>query len=172
MISGSFNLFSRILPLYFIAREEKFYKEGLSGSFFYTETLLHCFGVYSAVFGIKDYEQSLASHIKLLKEGKNVAIFPEGHRSKDGSLSEAKGGVVALAKAANAPIVPVAVSGILRITLKEFLLRKRFVTIRFGKPIFPEELFEGYENAVPQDYKKIATEKVMKGIEKVLMGTN
>jgi len=168
LMSGSFSLFSRRLPLYFVAREDKFYKEGLSGSFFYKPFVLRCFGVYPAVFGIKDYERSLTTHIGLLKSGKNIGIFPEGGTTKDGNLRVGKGGVVALSKFANVPIVPVAIIGTFGLTLRGFLLRKYFVTIRFGKPIYPSELFTGYENAPSEEYKKISTEKVIGTIGKMI----
>jgi 1-acyl-sn-glycerol-3-phosphate acyltransferase len=168
LISGSFNLFSKRLPLYFIAREKDFYKNTLFHGILYTKWLFHAFGAYPAIVGIRDFEKSLSTHIELLRESKNIAIFPEGTRSRDGKLLGAKGGVVALAKAANKPIVPVVVSGILKITPKEFFQRKRFVTVRFGKPISPDELFAGYANPLPADYKKIADEKVMTAIAKIL----
>ena len=168
LISGSFNLFSKRLPLYFIAREKDFYKNTLFHGILYTKTLFHCFGAYPAIVGLRDFEKSLAAHINLLQRGRNIAIFPEGTRSRDGKLLHAKGGVVALVKATNKPVVPVAITGILKITPKEFFLRKRFVKVRFGKPIFPDELFAGYADPLPADYGKIATTKVMTAIEKIL----
>lgn len=82
-------------------------------------------------------------------------------------MGEAKGGIVALSQITGLPIIPVAISGLYRIKLKDFLLRRHKAVVRFGKPIYPEELFEGYENPTEKDYKKIANEKVMTKISEV-----
>ena len=47
----------------------------------------------------------------LLHDGRVVAIFPEGRRSKDGGVQQSKGGIALLARRANVPILPVAVTG-------------------------------------------------------------
>ncbi len=168
LISESFDLFSKRIPFFYVTRERSYYSDGFIETFVFNRVVLHLSGAYPAIVGINDYEKSLASHIELLKKKKNVVIFPEGKRTRDGFFLPAKGGVIALVKHSGAPVVPVAISGVLKITLKDFLLRKRFVKISFGKPIFPVELFAGYENAEPQDYKKIAEERIMKKIKELL----
>ncbi len=49
--------------------------------------------------------------IRLLKEGKQVIVFPEGTRSKDGQLQPAQPGVGLLAQQAQCAIIPVYISG-------------------------------------------------------------
>lgn len=49
--------------------------------------------------------------IKLIKQGESLLIFPEGTRSRVGSLIEAKKGVLFIAKITGAPIVPIGLSG-------------------------------------------------------------
>lgn len=56
-------------------------------------------------------KDAISKIIKTLKEGKNVLIFPEGTRSRVGSLIEAKKGVLLIAKLSKANIVPVAITG-------------------------------------------------------------
>ena len=46
-----------------------------------------------------------------LKQGKVIAVSPEGTRSKDGRLMQGKPGVVAIAHRSNAPLLPVAFYG-------------------------------------------------------------
>lgn len=46
-----------------------------------------------------------------LKQGKVIAVSPEGTRSKDGCLMQGKPGVVAIAHRSNAPLLPVAFYG-------------------------------------------------------------
>ena len=48
---------------------------------------------------------------RILDEGHALFVFPEGTRSRDGSLSEARDGVAVLALRTGAPIVPVAIAG-------------------------------------------------------------
>ena len=48
---------------------------------------------------------------QLVAGGKHVLIFPEGTRSRDGSVGRLKSGVLAIAAAGNIPVLPVAVEG-------------------------------------------------------------
>lgn len=48
---------------------------------------------------------------RLIKKGKNVIMFPEGTRSKDGQVSEFKKGPFVLASESDLSVVPVAISG-------------------------------------------------------------
>ena len=169
LFADTFRLFSKMLPIYFVSLEDKLYREHHTlRSWFYGGNLFHFLGAFPAILGIKDYETSLAFQLEMLKKGKNVLIFPEGSRSKDGKLQSAKGGVVALAKYANVPVIPVMISGVLHVTAKEFFARKRSAVIRFGKAISPEEIFSGYEKTNPRQYAKIADEKIMKKIKEMM----
>jgi 1-acyl-sn-glycerol-3-phosphate acyltransferase len=49
--------------------------------------------------------------LEALKEGKMLAILPEGHRSGDGVMSQGKPGILPLAVKSGAPIVPVGFHG-------------------------------------------------------------
>lgn len=55
--------------------------------------------------------QSLKRAGKLIKKGKNVIMFPEGTRSKDGRVCEFKKGPFVLASEADLSVIPVAISG-------------------------------------------------------------
>jgi 1-acyl-sn-glycerol-3-phosphate acyltransferase len=48
---------------------------------------------------------------ELLRSGRVVALFPEGHRARDAAVQPSKGGIALLARRANVPILPVAVTG-------------------------------------------------------------
>jgi 1-acyl-sn-glycerol-3-phosphate acyltransferase len=76
--------------------------------------------------------------------------------TKTGRIQEAHGGVGYLAQSAWVPVVPVAISGVYEMTLLEFFLRKRTLTITFGKPILPEELFSSKEPLVVESYQAAA----------------
>lgn len=64
-----------------------------------------------------------------------VAIFPEGRRSRDGSLLEFKGGAHLVARRTGAPLVPVALIGTDRAAPPGGPVRFRRVEVRFGDPI-------------------------------------
>ncbi|WP_440895429.1 lysophospholipid acyltransferase family protein [Amphibacillus sp. Q70] len=49
--------------------------------------------------------------VKLLNDKNNILIFPEGTRSRNGSMLEAKKGVVLIQKLTNASIVPIGLTG-------------------------------------------------------------
>lgn len=72
---------------------------------------------------------------EVLRRGNALLVFPEGTRSRDGSLKEPKLGVAKLALEAGAPIVPACIdySGG---WLKAFFLRRK-IKIRFGSPVKP-----------------------------------
>jgi long-chain acyl-CoA synthetase len=58
------------------------------------------------------FRQSFEHIGEALDRGYNVLIFPEGHRSEDGSLQPFRGGIGLLAKESNTAILPVALSGL------------------------------------------------------------
>lgn len=67
---------------------------------------------------------------------RGVVIFPEGTRSRDGSLGQFKLGGFMLAIQAQVPIIPVAVTGSRDImSADSFQVRPGAIRIRIGKPI-------------------------------------
>jgi 1-acyl-sn-glycerol-3-phosphate acyltransferase len=71
-----------------------------------------------------------------VREGVNVIIFPEGTRSPDGRLQPLKSGGFHLALEAQAPIIPVTVSGSLHLIPKRSLrVRSGRVRVVYGEPI-------------------------------------
>ncbi len=56
-------------------------------------------------------KEALTNIIKVVKEGDNIFIFPEGTRSRTGSMIEAKKGIILIAKLTKAPIVPIGIWG-------------------------------------------------------------
>lgn len=72
----------------------------------------------------------------LLQEGSPLVLFPEGTRSKSRRLLPFKAGVVLIARKADAPMIPCAVS----IPLGNPFRGK--VTVQFGSPVHYHQLFE------------------------------
>ncbi len=84
--------------------------------------------------------KALKLTIKALKEGKAVSMFPEGTRTEDGELQEAKGGIGFIIEKSGCVVVPAYIDG----TYKAHPKGTRFikpckVTISFGKPITQED---------------------------------
>jgi len=97
------------------------------------KTIVRLLGAFPVHRGEGDRE-SLRTAERLLGDGEIVVIFPEGHRS-GGHLITGLPGVALIALRANAPIVPVAISGTERMfkgfRYGPFAPR---VTVRYGKP--------------------------------------
>ena len=72
--------------------------------------------------------------VKRLEMGRNLGIFPEGTRSKDGKLGRCKSGIVLIAAQTGADIIPVGIS------FEGKLHFRSRITVRYGKPIPAQEL--------------------------------
>lgn len=73
--------------------------------------------------------------LEYLARGEPVGFFPEGHRSRDGTLKEARNGASLLAIRAGVPLLPVGISGTNRIFPRGSRLPRRSkVTVRIGAP--------------------------------------
>ena len=73
--------------------------------------------------------------LRMLGEGKAVLMFPEGTRSKDGELQEARAGIGMVAAHARVPILPVRIFGTERALPRGASFpRPARVTIVFGEP--------------------------------------
>jgi 1-acyl-sn-glycerol-3-phosphate acyltransferase len=108
---------------FFVAKKELFNKK-FSGNF------LSSFGGVPIDRENVDVK-ALMNIVRLLKEGKNMVIFPEGTRNKNGEeLQELKSGVIFFAHRAKVPIVPAVFVKKTRIF--------RFNKIIIGEPYFVE----------------------------------
>jgi 1-acyl-sn-glycerol-3-phosphate acyltransferase len=86
---------------------------------------------------------ALRTAIDALKEGRLVALFPEGTRSPDGRLYRGKTGVARIALEAQAPVIPVAIVGTFELWPYNKKLPKPGSTeIRFGKPLTFDRHYE------------------------------
>jgi 1-acyl-sn-glycerol-3-phosphate acyltransferase len=74
--------------------------------------------------------QAIEAAVKSLQAGRSFMVFPEGTRSRDGRLQPLKKGAFVMAIKAQAPIVPISVSGSSRIMRKgSFVIRPGVVRI-------------------------------------------
>jgi len=74
-----------------------------------------------------------------LRRGKQILIFPEGTRSRDGALQPLKKGAFRLAQTSGTPLVPIAISGSHSIAAPKRLPKHwgHEVTVRIGLAIHP-----------------------------------
>ena len=105
---------------------------------------------------------ALRQAIRRVNEGNGVVLFPEGTRTRDGSLGEAKPGIGFVIAKTGAPVLPIYAKG----TFEAFppnskLPCRRPVTMVIGNPIHfsPEEI----ANATREDYQRFS-QRVMDAI--------
>ncbi|MGB9613522.1 MAG: lysophospholipid acyltransferase family protein [Candidatus Margulisiibacteriota bacterium] len=100
--------------------------------------------------------KTLTDIIEIIKLGGSVLIFPEGTRSYDGNLGKFKKGSLMAALKAQAPLIPIAISGSYHIMpRKTWLIRPYPVKLSIGKPIYIKTR-EEYENKVEEVRRVIA----------------
>lgn len=84
--------------------------------------------------------RALKLTIKMLKEGKAVSMFPEGTRTVDGKLQEAKGGIGFIIEKSGCVVVPAYIDGSFKAHPKGTkFIRPCKVKITYGKPITQED---------------------------------
>jgi 1-acyl-sn-glycerol-3-phosphate acyltransferase len=98
---------------------------------------------------------SSAAAQRALEQGSCLVIFPEGTRSRDGSLLPFKKGPFFLAMESGAPVVPVSIVGTTRLLPKGSVgLKSGTVTVTFHAPLHPvdyaskEDLMEAVREAI------------------------
>lgn len=79
---------------------------------------------------------SMNSAAELIKKGKSVLVFPEGTRSRDGSVKSFKKGVFVLAYNAGLPVVPVLLEGTNQVMAPDSLMvTPGQVQMTIGQPV-------------------------------------
>lgn len=117
-------------------------------------------------------KEGLKKIIELVKQGESLLIFPEGTRSRVGSLIEAKKGIFLIVKMTGAPIVPIGLYGtekLLPINREGDMSGETFnyadVHINIGKQFeFPKREKEQEK----KEYEDFATKYIMKKIAELL----
>lgn len=123
----------------------------------------------AGVFFVRRGERDRAAQrlaLKLLAEGRPIAIFPEGTRSRDGRLGTARPGVALLALRSGVPVLPVAIIGTHRIFPGESRFPHRSpVTVRVGQAFV---LGHQPDGRLDRDALVAGTERVMGEIATLL----
>ena len=120
------------LKVHFMAREDLFSNK----VFALWAGLVGCFPVSREGHDKEAIKEALSR----LRMGRVIAIFPEGTRSKNGDMLEAKPGVGFLAKKAKVPVVPIRIIGSDKAFPKNSnFIRFKPIEVRVGKPIWPDK---------------------------------
>lgn len=115
-------------PIHFMARSTLF-KNTLFGMLIRS---LNAFPVERGAADLKATKETL----RRLKNGNFVVMFPEGTRTRDGSVIMPKPGFAMLASRAGVPIVPVVIKGAYKAWRRQdkFISRLPQITVIYGEP--------------------------------------
>ena len=123
----------------------------------------------SGVFWVRRGEGDRSAQraaLRLLGEGRPIAIFPEGTRSRDATLGEAKPGAALLAIRSGAPLLPVGIAGTERLFPGRSRMPHRTrVVVRIG-PIFTLEHVPS--GRIPRELLGRETQRIMDEIGRLL----
>lgn len=141
LLVGSLPIYSSVLPLFFVSREKTYYQSFGWKRYIYGGKLFALLGALPAHVGLRNYKQALRDHIALLRAGGTVLIFPTGKIAIPGVVFPAKGGVSFLSLETGLPVIPVLIEGLDRLGIADILMRRRPITVTFGPPLQPSDLF-------------------------------
>ncbi|MDD5593126.1 MAG: lysophospholipid acyltransferase family protein [Candidatus Margulisbacteria bacterium] len=100
--------------------------------------------------------KTLEKIVEILKSGESVMVFPEGTRSRDGSLGKFKRGSLMAALKSGAPVIPIAISGSYNIMPRgTYLVNPSRVRLSVGQPIYIKDEKE-YDEKVEEVRETIA----------------
>lgn len=108
-----------------------------------------------------ELKESIQKMAEVLKRGRNIIIFPEGTRTKDGMMGEFKKTFAILSAELNVPIVPVAISGAYEALPRGKHLPRLFskINVKFLQPVYPkgytyESLSEAVKSRIGHSLKR------------------
>lgn len=128
----------------FMAKEELFHMNPIF------TWLIKRLGAFPVKRGAKD-TSAIDKALESLKEGRIFVIFPEGTRSKDGTLGRAKSGVTLIAAQAKVPVVP--------------------VFIKYGRKKFRQNIYISIGKMIPAEHfdVDISDRKMLKQVSSTIM---
>lgn len=143
-------------PVGYIAKKEILNHKYIS----YWMKKIHC--VFIDRDNIKESLKAINQGVEYVKSGFNMAIFPEGTRSKGETIGEFKKGSMKLATKSGAPIVPVAINGTYkaREANKFNAIKPADVTVTICKPIILSELAKEEHSNLAEIVRGIIIENI------------
>lgn len=105
---------------------------------------------------IKKSFESMNRAVEEIKSGKSIIIFPEGTRTRDGSIGEFKRGSLFLVFKTGAPVVPITISGSFNVARRgEFRIRPGKIRIFIDKPIEVSEIPRSQEGQLMDKLRNV-----------------
>lgn len=101
--------------------------------------------------------QAMSDAVENLKRGYSQVIFPEGTRSKGGSIKEFKGGSFKLAYRAGVPIVPITIDGTWRVFEEHGRLRGAHIKLTIHPPIPTAGITKEEQQTLPAKIQEIVS---------------
>jgi len=154
-------------PIVFLGKRDYFTGKGVKG--FLSKMFFSGVGVIPLDrTGGKASEEALATGLRVLGEGKQLGIYPEGTRVPDNRLFKGKTGVARLALQAKVPVVPMAMINTFELMPagqkpKVFGLPGR-PGVRFGKPL---DFSEYYGKDDDREVLRLITDQIMQAIREL-----
>ncbi|MCH8003531.1 MAG: 1-acyl-sn-glycerol-3-phosphate acyltransferase [Nanoarchaeota archaeon] len=110
-------------------------------------------------------KEALNWAVKVLKQGKIIALHPEGTRSLTGKLQKAKTGVARLTLAAKVPVLPIGLIGAFEILPKgKYIPKLKRAVMNIGKPMYFNKY---YHKKITKKLLRKVTNDIMKEIARL-----
>lgn len=103
------------------------------------------------VMDLSDLKSSLQKLASVLKKEKNIIIFPEGTRTRDGEIGSFKKTFAILARELNIPVVPVAIDGAFNAMPRGTKIPRpmKKISVKFLEPVYPvNETYDSLKDKV------------------------
>ena len=143
-------------PVMFLAKREL-----VTGGNAISRWLVRNYGVIPVSRGRPDRD-ALKMASQVLNNGGIIGMFPEGTRSRDGALSEASRGTAYLAVSSGAPVLPIGIEGLHKLTNNPLQAGRRpRITARIGEPF-------DLPGATDQESLQRATGEMMRAVVALL----
>lgn len=118
-------------------------------------------GAFPVRRGRRD-DEAIATGVELLNRGQPLVIYPEGGRSRSGTIGDrARPGVGRLALATGAPVVPVAIHGSAQVRNWKRLQFPR-VTVLYGPPVAV-----AHEPDAPRERQQEVSDRVLDAVREL-----
>lgn len=108
------------------------------------------------IMDLSDLKSSIQKLASVLKKEKNIIIFPEGTRTRDGEIGSFKKTFAILARELNIPVVPVAIDGAYHAMPRGTKIPRplKKISVKFLKPVYP--LNETYDSLKDKVFEMVS----------------